>query len=135
MQFITESGVEVNISPADFLNSLKLKNAVLRAIKESGVDVSTIDLDKLSLSSLQPILEIVLSADTDEAVEKAIFHCLGKCTYGGERIVRDTFEPIEARKDYYDIIIACLKENLTPFFESPILKLKKLTKKQSVNQN
>lgn len=130
----TQNGVDLVIKPADFISAMKLKNAVLKAVKESGVDISKIDLEKINAASLQPIIEVVLSADTSEDVEKAIFKCLERCTYNGERIIRDTFEPIEAREDYYEIVIACLKENLAPFFKNLISKLKSLTPKVSDNQ-
>lgn len=134
MKIKTQNGVDLVIEPADFISAMKLKNAVLKAVKESGVDVSKIDLEKINAASLQPIIEVVLSADTSEDVEKAIFKCLERCTYNGERIIRETFEPVEAREDYYEIVIACLKENLAPFFKNLISKLKSLTPKVSDNQ-
>lgn len=134
MEFKTQNGVDVKITPADFISSLKLKNVVLKAIKDSEVDISKIDLDKITTSSLQPILEVVLAADTSEAVQSSIFKCLARCLYNGEKIITETFEPIEAREDYYEIVIACLKENLMPFFKGPISKLKSLTPKKSDNQ-
>ena len=126
MEFTTENGAEIVINEADFISSLKLKNAVLKAIKESGVDIAKIDLEKITIASLEPIIAIVLSADTSDDVQKAVFKCLLRCTYNKEKITEDTFKPTVARKDYYEIVIACLKENLSPFFESPILKLKGL---------
>ena len=134
MEFTTQNGVKVKINPADFVISMKLKNAVLKAVKDSGVDVSKIDLKKITAASLQPILEVVLYADTNEAVESSLFKCLERCTYNGEKIIRDTFEPIEAREDYYEIVIACLKENLSPFFKNLISKLRSLTPKKSDSQ-
>ena len=134
MEFKSQNGVDVKINPADFISAMKLKNSVLKAVKESGVDISKIDLEKITAASLQPIIEVVLSADTNEDVEKALFKCLERCTYNGERIIRDTFEPIEAREDYYEIVINCLKENLAPFFKNLISKLKSLTPKKSDNQ-
>ena len=134
MDFKTQNGVDVKINPADFLSSLKLKNAVLKSVKDSGVDISKIDLDKINASSLQPILEVILTADTDKDVQDSIFKCLARCLYNGEKIIPETFEPIEAREDYYEIVIACLKENLSPFFKSPISKLRSLAPKRSDNQ-
>ena len=132
--FKSQNGVDVKINPADFISAMKLKNAVLKAVKDSGVDISKIDLETINASSLQPILEVVLYADTSEAVENALFKCLERCTYRGERITRDTFEPVEAREDYYEIVLACLKENLAPFFKNLILKLSSLMPKKSDNQ-
>ena len=134
MEFTTENGAEVVINEADFISSLKLKSAVLKAIKESGVDIAKIDLEKITIASLEPIIAIVLSADTSDDVQKAIFKCLLRCTYNKEKITESVFEKTAARKDYYEIVIACLKENLAPFFASPILKLKSLAPKASESQ-
>ena len=134
MEFTTENGAEVMIKEADFISSLKLKNAVLKAIKDSGVDIAKIDLEKITVGSLEPLIAIVLSADTSDDVQSAIFKCLLRCTYNKEKITESVFEKTAARKDYYEIVIACLKENLSPFFESPILKLKGLVPKASESQ-
>lgn len=117
---------EFKFNDADFITAMKLKKAVIGAVKESNVDLSKIDMDNLNLASIDTIGQIILAADSSEKVEKAIFDCLKRCTYNGEKITPDTFEPIEARKDYYDIIIECLKGNLGPFFEPLYLKLQKL---------
>ncbi len=111
---------------SDFLTAMKLKRAVTVAVKESGVDITSIDLDNLKLASINAIGQMVLAADSSEQVEKAVFVCLKRCLYNGEKITPETFEPIEARKDYYEIIIECLQGNLSPFFEPLFLKLKKL---------
>lgn len=129
MELTTASGAEVKINVADFITSMKLKKAVVEAVKESDVDVSSIDLNNLKIGAIDSILQIILTADSSDKVEDAIFKCLARCTYNDTKITRDTFEPVEARKDYYEIVIACLKENLTPFFEAPLLKLNSLQEK------
>lgn len=120
MEITTQSGAEVKINAADFLVSMQLKSAIIRALRESDLDLAQIDLDNLTKSSIEPIVQAILSIDSNEQVEASLFKCLARCTYDGEKISKDTFEPVERRGDYYEIVIACLKENLLPFFQ-PLL--------------
>lgn len=132
MEFKTASGSEVKINVADFITSMKLKKAVVEAVKESDADVSKIDLANLKMGAIESILQIILTADSSDKVELAIFDCLKRCTYNSEKITREVFEPIDARKDYYEIVIACLKVNLAPFFEPLFLKLNELQDKMTL---
>jgi len=129
MELTTASGAEVRINVADFITSMKLKKAIVEAVKDSDIDIASIDLDKLEVGAIDSILQVILTADCSEKVNEAIFKCLERCTYNSKKINKETFEPVEAREDYYEIIIACLKENLTPFFKPLFLKLKGLQDK------
>jgi len=129
MEFTTKKGSEVAINVADFITSMKLKKAVIEAVKESGADISSIDLDNLKIGAIDSILQIILAADSSDKVNDAIFKCLARCTYNSERITRDTFEPVEAREDYYEIVMACLKENLLPFYSPLLSRLNALQEK------
>ncbi|MGH9864499.1 MAG: phage tail assembly chaperone [Candidatus Acidiferrales bacterium] len=108
---IAPSGAKVKIGMAPFADAMALKNAVARELAASGVKADAID----DLSGLLPAL---LAIDCSPAVYAAIFKCLVRCSYNGQKITENTFEDAEARGDYYDIIIACAKENLSPFFKN-----------------
>ena len=133
MEFTTENGAAIKINVADFMTSMKLKKAVVEAVKESGTDIANIDLDNLKAGAIDSILQVILSCDSSEKVNEAIFKCLARCTYNSEKITKDTFEPLEARENYYEIVIACLKENLSPFFNPLLLKLNNLQSKIASN--
>ena len=47
MEFTTANGVEAKINAADFLSSMKLKKAILRAAKESNIDLVNLDFANL----------------------------------------------------------------------------------------
>lgn len=138
MDITVSSGAEVKINVADWTSSKRLQKAINLAIKKSGVELSKVDIEQLFSGSksemltsvksgaLDSLLDLVLSVDSDDEVEKALFKCLERCTYNGEKITKDTFEDVEARGDYYEIVIHCLKENLAPFFRPLLSKLKKL---------
>lgn len=141
MEFTATSGVEVKINIANFIDSSRLRVAVLGAIKESGVEVSKIDIGLLlsgvrddmmtavKSGALDSLLDVIISLDCNEKVNNEIFNCLIRSTYNREKIVKATFDSEEARGDYYEIVIACLKVNLTPFFAPLFLKLKGLQDK------
>ena len=144
MEFTTESNAEVVINMADFIDASRLRVAVLGAIKESGVEISKVDIEKLlsgvkedmgaavKSGALDSLLDMVISLDCSEKVNNEIFNCLKRSTYNSEKITRDTFNEPEARGDYYHIVIMCLKVNLTPFFKTLFSKLSapQLMKKQ-----
>lgn len=128
-EFTTANGVTVKINVADFITSMMLKKAVVEAVKDSDVDIASVDLENLKVGAIDSILQIILTADCSDKVNDAIFKCLARCTYNGEKITKDIFENVKARENYYEIVIACLKENLTPFFKPLFSKLSELQEK------
>ena len=143
MEFTTESGAEVKINMADFIDSSRLRVAVLGAIKDSGVEISKIDIDKLmsgikddmgaavKSGALDSLLDLVISLDCSEKVNNEIFNCLKRSTYNSEKITKSTFDSEDARGDYYHIIIMCLKVHLAPFFKTLFSKLNGLQLKKN----
>ena len=79
---------------------------------------------------------IFISADISEDIEAALYACLKHCTYQTTyRIDESLFDKIpEAREDYYEIIISCIEENLTPFIKSLVSKWKTLAPKLGESQ-
>lgn len=135
MEFITGNNTEVKINVADFISSMKLKKAIQKALLENKIDIASVDFNDIKSGAIDSILELVLTADSNEGVENALFNCLKRCTYNGEKITRDTFEPVEAREDYYEIVVACLKENLSPFFKPLFSKLNGLQEELANSQS
>ena len=128
VDFTTQSGAKVKINPADWKSANALKTAVTKELSAAEFDLK-FDMSKDFTEqdiNLLDFAKLALSVDSSEAVYKAIFSCLVRCTYNGHRITEETFEDVEARGDYYEIVIACLKENLLPFFKGLVSKLKPL---------
>ena len=101
------SGAEVTINLASWEAAKALKKAIEREIAGNG---------GLNLAT-------VLMVDSSDAVDAALMTCLARCLYNKEKITSVTFDKAEARGDYYDIAIACVKENLGPLAESLLSKL------------
>lgn len=120
-EFTATSGAKVKINPADFRSAMALKSSIAKEISNSDFEVSGFNLEKDI--NIADFAKLALSVDSSPAVYKALFDCLARCTYDGQKITEATFEDINARKDYYEIVIACLKENLLPFFNGLVSKL------------
>ena len=53
---------------------------------------------------------------------------MARCTIDGKKVVKDTFEPEDARQDYLPVAWEVMKLNLTPFFRG--LDLSSLTRNE-----
>lgn len=106
-QFTAPSGAVIVINVAPWKNAKALKNAIEKEVAIGG---------NYNLST-------ALMVDSSEAVDAALWPCLIRCTRNDEKIVEETFNDPNARQDYYDIVEACVKENLRPLAESLISKL------------
>jgi hypothetical protein len=123
------SGAKVSINVADFDDALALKNAVAKEFAQSGLELSNLkasdlqNFTEMDVNVLMPFLKAVAQFDSSPSVNAAIFACLSRSTYNSERITKETFENVEARADYYEIVFECLKVNLSPFFKGLVSKL------------
>lgn len=124
MEFKGTSGKKIVINAAPFMDAMALKNAISSRISSSTVSLD-FDISKGADQQDVDIAEIVKLAaglDSDPVVNEALMKCLSRCTRDGEKITTETFEPEDAREDYYEIIFACIKVNLSPFFKALLLK-------------
>ncbi len=117
-EIVTSSGAKVVIGMAPFKAAMALKNAIARELAVTGVQIESVD--DFTVGSFLPA---ILTVDSSPAVYAALFDCLARCSYNGDKITENTFENATARADYYDIVLACAKENLSPFFKNLASKL------------
>lgn len=115
------SGAKVIINVCGFDDAIAIKNAIIREASKNGLGAGiSLSSDILTLARLAALV------DSSPEVYAALWPCLARCTYDGEKITKKTFEPEEARKDFYDIAIECARANVSPFFESALSKFKEL---------
>jgi hypothetical protein len=105
------SGAELKIGLAPFSESNALFKAVGAELKSLKVTFDT----ELDVNLLK---DIVCSAVASDKIEGCIWDCMKKCVYNDSRITKETFEPEEARQDYYVALLEVAKENLIPFTKS-----------------
>lgn len=127
--FTTENKANVVINSAPFIEAVALKSAISRTLaKDAKFDI---DLKSLKAKSAKGIdidfnkfLSAGLSIDGSPEVNAALFVCLARCTYNDVKITEKMFDTTEtAQEDYYEILLACAKVNLTPFFKGLVSRL------------
>ena len=124
MEFTAKnSGKSVKINPASFKNAIALKKEVLKSLKDAGV-IDDINLEKLKNVNISDVFtslaNVILSIDTSDSFESALFDCLNVCIYDNKfAITQQLFDDKpEIQEDYYEIITKCCEVNLRPFFKS-----------------
>lgn len=140
---LQNSGKMLIINTASTAEVKYLKNVLLEEIKKYplglrllGNTESVFDKQVDFTSVFDFIKNVLISVDISETAENAIFECLKHCVYDRtHKITLDLFDEIEeAREDYYEIIFACIEENLKPFIKSLVsmwkIQAEKLGKSQ-----
>lgn len=107
--FTAKSGAEIVINAAPWQDAKRLKAAIENEAAKSQVPTN------FSAENLSAVFGTALKIDSSPEVDAALWPCLIRCTRGGKKIVESTFDDVEARSDYYEIIMACVKENFLPF--------------------
>lgn len=109
-EFTAKSGAKVVINLAPWGDAKRLKAAILKEVATSGL--------KLDMEADASALVIaLLSVDSSEAVDNALWPCLVRCTRDASKIVPNTFDGEDARQDYYEIVSQCVMVNLRPLVE------------------
>lgn len=151
LDFKTENtGNRVVINTAPFRDVVALKNELLKEFIKYPLGLKLKDLYGQSKGQIKDIFNkeldftevfdfiknVLISSDTSDVLNDKIFNCLKYCTYNtAYKIDKNLFDDVkEARADYYEIIFACIKENLRPFMKSLVSELKKVINLPDVNQ-
>lgn len=111
MEVTLSSGAKLMLGHTPFTESKALYQALLEQAKEVTIDFNT-DLD------INLFKDLFIAAATSQKVDACMWVCLKRCLYNGQQITEQTFEPIEARKDYVKVIMEVAQHNVAPFFES-----------------
>ena len=102
------SGAELEITVSPFAVSKALYMAIAEEAKNLKMDANT-ELDTNFLK------DMLLTAVSSKKIEIALDDCLKRVTYNGLKIEKDTFEPVEARQDYFEVMYHVARENVYPF--------------------
>ena len=143
---LQNSGKVLIINTATTEEVIVLKNCLLEEIKKHplglkllGNTQSIFDKQVDFTAVFDFIKNVLISIDTSETTTNAIFDCLKHCVYDKtHKVTLSLFDEVEeAREDYYEIIFACIEENLKPFIKSLVsmwkTRLVKLGKDQLSN--
>ena len=64
---------------------------------------------------IEAILNGVSSVATDKKMRDQIIACFRGCTYNDENLSKDTFEAVEAREDFLEVLIIVGRANVEDF--------------------
>lgn len=127
----TETGNAIVINCAPVKSVQRLKQVILNEVKKSPIGIKLVGGDKSLLEKeldftgiVDFIKDTLIGIDTSDEFMEAIYDCLQYCTYKKvykiDEALFDNEQVPEARQDYYEIIFACVEENLRPFIKSLI---------------
>ena len=139
----TGNTVIINCAPTK--DVLKLKQVIFNEIRKHPIGIQLIGGDKTLFEKeldftgvIDFIKNTLIGIDTSEEFLDAIFACLQYCTYKKvykiDEALFDNEAVPEARQDYYEIIFACIEENMRPFIQSLISTWKTHIKEQNFIQ-
>lgn len=137
------TGNRIVINPASFAEARKLKDVLISQLKKypiglklSGGSTDFINKDIDFTAVIDFLKNILVEIDTSEELNNALWACLKHCTYQTTHVIDENlFDTVpEARADYYEIMISCIEENLSPFIKSLVSKWKTLAPKLGENQ-
>ena len=126
MEFITTNGQKkVTINVAPFKEMCALKSEAMKCLKSIDKGEFSTLKEGDNMKALDKFIDVLISADTSEDFNKALFKCLGRCVYDEFHAITPQFfdDNPEAIEDYYEIVAYCVKVNLTPFFKSLVTAL------------
>ena len=127
----TQTGNMIVINCAPMKSVQRLKQVILNEVKKNPIGIKLVGGDKSILEKeldftgvIDFLKDILIGIDTSDDFNEAIFECLQYCTYKKvykiDEALFDNEAVPEARQDYYEIIYACVEENLRPFIQSLI---------------
>lgn len=125
-EFTAPSGATIIINPAPWKDAKALKMAISREAAIRGMNFDNVD---------NSLFTLFFQLQGSQDVDNALAACLVRCTRNNEKITDNTFDNVEARADYHEIVKSCLKENLSPLVASLFSEFKNLAllKKQEKN--
>jgi len=126
------SGKELEVSLPSFEDSTRLRQAVMMDLK--GIQISFGDMKSgvpfqgqlVTQEMLNTLKNLTASLAGSAAIEAALWPCMARGTWDGQKITKDLFENEEAREDFMEIAQEVLWYSLRPFLKGLVSKLKPL---------
>lgn len=123
--FDLPSGSKLKVTPGSFEEGKELLRVVMEEAKGLHLQMDR----EVDFNLLKDIFCVGFSS---KKIDAALAPCLKRCLYDGTKIDKDTFEPIDKRQDYLEVLFNVAQENIAPFTKSLYAKfaatLEKLAK-------
>jgi hypothetical protein len=110
-EVVLPSGAKLKVTPSSFAVSKELFQSVSEEMKSLNIS-STTEID------INLFKDLFCTGLSSKKIEKSLWECMKKATYNNLKITEDTFEPVEAREDYIQVMFEVAKENIAPFMKS-----------------
>ena len=127
------SGATVEVSIAPFAIGWKLATAIINAFKIHGINLKigeNFSFGELVKDNFNEAVNGILDIITSDHVLDLAFECGKSAIYTkngvSQKISRETFEPVENRADFMEVMYIIVKENLEPFFPKARMSLKEM---------
>ena len=111
-EVVMPSGAKLQIEPAPFVKARDLFQAVLDEGKNLKIDFG------MEMSNPSFKKDVFCTALSSKKIEEHVWRCMEKVTYNSLRVTMETFEPLEARGDYFAACFEVAQENVLPFLKS-----------------
>lgn len=108
MEIELESKSKLLITLAPFKDAKELYQAVLEELK-------ALKLDPQAEIDANFYKDLFCAGLSSKKIEAALWQCMKRCAYKGEKITDDTFEDEKAREDYIPICFHVMEQNIKPF--------------------
>lgn len=115
--FTLPSSAVLEVDLAPFADGKALYQAFLE-------EVQGVRLDPQAQVDVNMWKEFACIALSSKKVEKAIWVCMGRATYNKLKVTQDTFEPEDARQDYFDTMMHVAEVNVRPFTKPLLARYK-----------
>lgn len=112
------SGASLAVTMAPLETGKKLAKIVARELALVKFDFNLSEMADIGGKEIDSLKNVAFQLIQSDALEAVVLECMKKCTYNGERIIVSTFEPEDARQDYFPAAWEVLKVNLRPFLKS-----------------
>lgn len=115
------SGVELELGLPDFDDAMALLETIFGELKAVNIDL-TVDVNNLqeTLAQEMPVglvKDVVCQVIGSKAIKRDLRACMARCLYNGSAIDAKTFEPADARGDYFPAAWEVIRFSLLPFFK------------------
>ena len=115
------SGALLKIGDVPFTEAHDLQKAMAYELRQIEM-TTTMDISAV-------IKDAVCTAIYSDKFNAALKTCFKRCLYNDSQISDDTFEPIEARGDYYNVCFEVTQEVTAPFVSGLLLKYEAISQK------
>lgn len=113
------SGNILRVQKAGLSQALALTNTIIDRLGGLlGTASADAEIAPVLISGLSKII-------SNSEVQNQILACFQGCLYNNQNLTKDTFEDVEARKDYIEVLIIVAEANVKDFLpENPFVMLK-----------